>query len=113
MKTQVFPYAPKDWNQSVAESIAAEDNLVLTDDHWILIQCLQEYYERNDFPKLRIVTDALEEKFHSKGGMKYLYLDGRFSGFVKVTRTDAHIEFFPLGNLMPNQFDILDTQGAV
>jgi hypothetical protein len=45
--------------------------------------------------------------------MKYLYLDGRFSGFVKVSRADAHIEFFPLRNLMPNQFDILDTQSAV
>ncbi len=26
-----------------------------------------------NFPKLRQIKDALEEKFHSRGGMKYLY----------------------------------------
>ena len=71
-KTQRFPHAPKGWDPGVAEAIAAGNKVTLTEDHWILIQCLQEYYDRNDFPKLRIVTDALEEKFHNKGGIKYL-----------------------------------------
>ncbi|MBE9559228.1 MAG: TusE/DsrC/DsvC family sulfur relay protein, partial [Proteobacteria bacterium] len=26
-----------------------------------------------DFPNLRQIKDALDEKFHSRGGMKYLY----------------------------------------
>lgn len=68
-----FPYAPHDWNVSVAESIAREENLTLEDDHWELMRCLQEYYSKADFPKLRQVTDALDENFHSKGGMKYLH----------------------------------------
>ncbi|MCK5002832.1 MAG: TusE/DsrC/DsvC family sulfur relay protein [Gammaproteobacteria bacterium] len=70
---QRFPYAPYDWIPSDAEFIARENNLTLEDDHWELMRCLQEYYSRTDFPKLRAVTDALDENFHSKGGMKYLH----------------------------------------
>jgi TusE/DsrC/DsvC family sulfur relay protein len=68
-----FPYAPSDWNVSIAESIARAENLTLEEDHWELIRCLQEYYSKTDFPKLRQVTDALDENFHKKGGMKYLH----------------------------------------
>ena len=71
--TMNFPYAPSDWDSSAAESIARENHLTLEDDHWELMRCLQEYYSKADFPRLRQVTDALDENFHSKGGMKYLY----------------------------------------
>lgn len=71
--TMNFPNAPSDWNSSDAESIARENHLTLEDDHWELMRCLQEYYSKTDFPNLRQVTDALDENFHSKGGMKYLY----------------------------------------
>lgn len=71
--TMNFPYAPSDWDSSAAEAIARENHLTLEDDHWELMRCLQEYYSKSDFPKLRQVTDALDENFHSKGGMKYLY----------------------------------------
>ena len=68
-----FSHAPEDWDTSTAEAVASEEGLVLEPDHWELIDCLQEYYDKADFPKLREVTDALEEHFHSKGGMKYLH----------------------------------------
>ena len=68
-----FPYAPKDWGPGDAEAIAQQENLTLEDDHWELMRCLQEYYSKTDFPRLRQVTDALDENFHSKGGMKYLH----------------------------------------
>ena len=68
-----FPYAPKDWSPSDAEAIAKQESLMLEDDHWELMRCLQEYYSKTDFPRLRQVTDALDENFHSKGGMKYLH----------------------------------------
>lgn len=71
--TRNFPHAPSDWSSSAAESIASEAHLTLEDDHWELMRCLQEYYSKADFPKLRQVTDALDENFHSKGGMKYLH----------------------------------------
>ena len=68
-----FPHAPANWDISVAESVASEDGLELTDDHLQLIRALQEYYNKAERPHLREIKDALEESFHSKGGMKYLY----------------------------------------
>ena len=68
-----FPNAPDDWNMIFAEETAKSDGLNLDSDHWELIQALQEYYYKVEFPKLRQVKDALEEKFHSRGGMRYLY----------------------------------------
>lgn len=69
-----FPYAPDGWSVSDAEAIAAREGINLTDDHWELIRALQEYYSKAEFPKLREITDALEERFHAKGGMKYLHM---------------------------------------
>jgi tRNA 2-thiouridine synthesizing protein E len=59
-----FPNAPADWDIEKAKETAESDGVSLTDDHWDLIRALQEYYSKAEF---------LEEKFHSRGGMKYLY----------------------------------------
>jgi len=68
-----FPNAPKNWNLDVAKDAAKTDGLNLSDDHWDLIRALQEYYGKVEFPHMRQIKDALDEKFHSQGGMKYLY----------------------------------------
>jgi len=68
-----FPNAPADWNIEAAKAIAEADGMTLSDDHWELIRALQEYYSKVEFPHLRQIKDALDEKFHSRGGMKYLY----------------------------------------
>ena len=70
-----FPNAPMDWTPEDAKKIAAEESLTLIDDHWDVIRALQEYCSRNEDEEFngREVHDALDEKFHSKGGIKYLY----------------------------------------
>ena len=68
-----FPNAPGDWNINSAESTAKAEGVNLNEDHWDLIRALQEYYNKVDAPHLRQIKDALDEKFHSKGGTKYLY----------------------------------------
>jgi len=68
-----FPNAPDNWDIDAASTTAKADGINLSDDHWDLIRALQEYYHKVEFPKLRQIKDALEEKFHSRGGMKYLY----------------------------------------
>jgi tRNA 2-thiouridine synthesizing protein E len=68
-----FPNAPHGWDLDTAMSVAKHDGIQLRDDHWELIGALQEYYHKVEFPKLRQVKDALEERFHTRGGMKYLY----------------------------------------
>ena len=71
-----FRHAPVDWTPDAARSLAAQENLELQDDHWVALRGLQEFYERNEPGtfQLRALKDALEEKFHHKGGMKYLYV---------------------------------------
>lgn len=68
-----FPNAPQHWSIEDAEAVASSDGISMTDDHWELVGALQEYYKKVEFPKLRQVKDALDEKFHSQGGLKYLH----------------------------------------
>lgn len=68
-----FPHAPLDWTPADAEQQAGEEALVLGGDHWETIKALQEYFARNDVVRVRELRDALEEKFHSRGGARYLF----------------------------------------
>ena len=70
-----FPYAPVDWTMSVAKQTAQREGLHLQDDHWVVVRALQEYVSRHEPGdiNLRELHDALEERFHTKGGIRYLY----------------------------------------
>jgi tRNA 2-thiouridine synthesizing protein E len=68
-----FPNAPEDWGKADAETLAREEGLDLSDGHWEMIRALQEYYQRNENPNVRELHDALDEKFHARGGLKHLY----------------------------------------
>lgn len=75
-KDPEFPHAPSGWSRDAARATAAEEGLELTEDHWETVRALQEYYDRHEAPgdiNLRELHDALEEHFHAKGGIKYLY----------------------------------------
>ena len=60
---------------SDAVAKAREENLSLGPDHMEMLGALQEYFARNADREMntRELHDALDEKFHHKGGMKYLY----------------------------------------
>jgi tRNA 2-thiouridine synthesizing protein E len=69
-----FPYAPTDWSKEEAEDVARQEGLDLGEDHWRELQALQEYYSRRDeHVSVRELHDALDERFHSQGGYKYLF----------------------------------------
>lgn len=68
-----FPHAPDEWTKENAKDTAQAEGIELTDDHWSLVAALQEYFAKNEVPHVRALHDALDEKFHSKGGIKYLY----------------------------------------
>ena len=70
-----FPNAPGGWSQPDAAAAAAGDGLNVGADHWEAVRALQEYYSRHDQQDInaRELHDALDEKFHDKGGIKYLY----------------------------------------
>lgn len=71
-----FPCAPMGWTRDDAMRIARGEGLTLTDAHWDVIRALQNYYaghEDDTIINMRDLHDALDECFHEKGGLKYLY----------------------------------------
>ena len=71
-----FPHAPVSWSPELALEIARKEGLELNEDHWLLILALHEFFSRHDEHKRinrRVLHDALNEKFHYKGGLGYLY----------------------------------------
>ena len=74
-KEDNFPDAPSDWSPAATRAQAAKEKLSLTDDHWTVVRALQEYYaKREEIDRnLREMHDMLEERFHAKGGIKFLY----------------------------------------
>jgi tRNA 2-thiouridine synthesizing protein E len=70
-----FPYAPADWTRESALRAAQQEGLKLGADHWEAVRALQSYYARHEqiAIDIRELHDALDELFHRKGGMKYLY----------------------------------------
>ena len=68
-----FPHAPQDWTRDSAAAAARADGIALGPDHWEAIGALQAYFATRDKPNMRELHDALEERFHAKGGLKYLY----------------------------------------
>ena len=71
-----FPYAPEGWTEAIAARAAQADGIEPGESHWEAVRALQEYFARHDdIPSInsRELHDALEEHFHSLGGMRYLY----------------------------------------
>ena len=71
----MFPYRPEGWTVGVYRAQAVAEGLEFQDDHLVLIWSLQEFFRRNEERGINILRlhDALDEKFHYKGGLKYLY----------------------------------------
>ena len=74
-KDTKFPHAPADWTKEMALKTAKQEGLELGADHWEAIRALQEYFTKHQEITLsmRELHDALDENFHGKGGIKYLY----------------------------------------
>ena len=70
-----FPHAPAGWTAADAGEAARKEGLEPGDEHWEAVRALHEYYARHeaDTVNLRELHDALDEKFHQRGGIKHLY----------------------------------------
>lgn len=68
-----FPDAPHGWAMQEAKKQAATLGVPLTDDHWEVVRSLQAYFSTHEFPNRRELSDALDEKYHHKGGRRFLY----------------------------------------
>jgi tRNA 2-thiouridine synthesizing protein E len=55
---------------------ALNEGIIISNDHMEVLLALQHYYDAHeDLNRINVreLHDALTEKFHIKGGMKYLY----------------------------------------
>lgn len=68
-----FPHAPPDWTRDAASAAARADGIELDPDHWEIIGVLQAYFAKQERPNMRVLSDALEEHFHARGGLKFLF----------------------------------------
>jgi tRNA 2-thiouridine synthesizing protein E len=73
IKNPSFPCAPPEWSSENAERDAQQEGITLREDHWETIRILQECLSCTDHLRGRALHDALNEKFHIKGGLRYLY----------------------------------------
>jgi len=65
----------EDWNMDVANFLAKEEGIDMTENHWEVVNFLREYYEEYKIaPMIRILTKAIGKKLGAdKGNTKYLY----------------------------------------
>lgn len=66
---------PADWTPGVAETMAAQDGVELTDDHWALLAIFRDYFESFEIepPMRALVKRAKECLGDEKGSSRYLY----------------------------------------
>jgi len=65
----------KDWTKEIAEQMASDDGVELTEEHWNVLNFLREYYEEYQIaPAVRVLTKAIAKSMgKDKGNSKYLY----------------------------------------
>ncbi len=63
------------WDRDLAELIAKEEDIDMTDDHWEVVNFLRNYYEEYQIaPAIRVLTKAIKKSLGpDKGNSKYLY----------------------------------------
>ena len=54
---------PQDWNERVAEALALQESVPLTEDHWDVLRFMRNYYEEHQIaPDARYVIKHLVER---------------------------------------------------
>lgn len=63
-----------DWNPEVAEYLAQKQNIILTPEHWEIINLLRDFYfAYNASPSIRTLVNAVKAKYGlEKGNSIYL-----------------------------------------
>jgi len=72
---QGFLVEMADWNNDVAEMLAAASGLTLTAEHWEIINFIQDYYRQyKHLPNARVFTKAIAKVLgEQKGNSRYLH----------------------------------------
>lgn len=67
-----------DWNAEMAQVLAQQDNLILTDDHWQVINFLRNFYlQYNTMPTMRVLVKELAKQLNAEKS-NGIYLNNLF-----------------------------------
>ncbi len=59
--TEGYLFEPDDWTEEVAEEFAKQEDITLSDEHWLVIRFMRQYYaERRVAPDVRHVMKHLK-----------------------------------------------------
>jgi tRNA 2-thiouridine synthesizing protein E len=63
------------WEEGMATEMAKKDNIELTENHWVIIRFLREYFIKFEIaPMIKILVKELGKNFGPEmGNTKYLY----------------------------------------
>jgi dissimilatory sulfite reductase related protein len=66
---------PADWSDELAETLAREESIALTEEHWAVIRFMRRYYEDNAIPAdARFAIRFLAaERGHGAGARRRLF----------------------------------------
>jgi tRNA 2-thiouridine synthesizing protein E len=64
----------QDWNAEIAVKLATTEAINLTDEHWVLLYFMRDYYKQfNYLPNTRIFIKTIAQHLgHEKGNSPYL-----------------------------------------
>lgn len=70
-----FLVSPADWNESVAEVLAARSQIALTEAHWEIVRYLRAYHvQYQHLPNARMFVKIIQKEFGAeKGNSRYLH----------------------------------------
>ena len=63
------------WNEELADLIAKDEEIDMTDEHWEVVNFLRDYYNEYQIaPAVRVLIKAVKKKMGAeKGSNKYMY----------------------------------------
>ena len=70
-----YLFDPADWNFQLAEEIAKEEDIQLTEDHWSVVNFIRHYFEeKQTVPEARFALKHLKTTMDDERGTRqYLY----------------------------------------
>jgi len=63
------------WSETIAESVAKDENIELTAEHWDVVHFIRNYYKLcGSSQNARVLTKVLDKQYVKEGGIKKLYM---------------------------------------
>jgi tRNA 2-thiouridine synthesizing protein E len=85
-----------DWNEDLASELALQDDIILSAEHWEIINIVRAYYHQYKIsPVNRVLVNTIKQKLGPEKG-KSIYLMRLFSG--KPARLVSKIAGLPKPN---------------